>query len=82
MNSGEYGLHSLCLGKKKSLVVLHQLTLICRAYPFFFFLIKKKKMLTPKQTKDLVVFIKYSQQAILLCDKPFDHLKILVLDFT
>ena len=38
---------------------------------------KKKKI-----DKNVLFFIKYSWQALLLCNKPFDLLKILVFDFT
>ena len=42
---------------------------------------KAWNLLPQKTDKNVLFFIKYSWQALLLCNKPFDLLKILVFDF-
>ena len=40
------------------------------------------KLTKKKKKKEMLVFIKYSRKALLLCDKPFDLLRIIVCNFT
>ena len=70
--------------KKKCLVALHRPTPMCRIDPFkspqsnfpqncFSLKCQSIKLTLKMEEKNVLFFIKYSWQALLLCNKPFDH---------